>query len=114
MSPFDGCVHFHSLSSPGIAAYAIPPHLLRERLGALVKKYGLALTITESHDAAELAPAMRETLATRSGVHSELAGEYAGGALLMLNIGIPRRGCWGRKISPRPGRLRSRDRAADP
>ncbi len=30
------------------------------------------------------------TLTNSSGVHSELAGEYAAGALLMMNIGMPR------------------------
>lgn len=126
-------VRVHCLNTPDIAAYAIPPDRLSERLRPLVETTGIDLRVTESHEFGEIPPAMREAtvlvgfeLPTRrigelpdlewihlisagvdhllpldwlprrvvmtnsSGVHSELAGEYAAGALLALNIGMPR------------------------
>ena len=126
-------IGIHLLNAPDIAAYAIPPARLRQRLARLVREHRLALEITESHDAATVTPAMREATAlvgftlptariqeiprlrwihlisagvdhllpltwlprsvrmtNSSGVHSELAGEYACCALLMINIGMPR------------------------
>jgi phosphoglycerate dehydrogenase-like enzyme len=126
-------VHVHLLNAPDIAAYAIPPERLRERLQPLVRARRAALRITEDHDPAQVTAPMREatvlvgfnlphrrlaemprlrwihlisagvdhlvpldwlppsvTLTNSSGVHAELAGEYACCALLMVNVGMPR------------------------
>lgn len=125
--------HVHLLNTPDVAAYAIPPKVLEDRLRGLAKVLRLDLAVTESHELAEVTDAMREAtvlvgfdlptervgelpslrwihlisagvdhllpldwlpsrvvMTNSSGVHSDLAGEYAAGALLMLNIGMAR------------------------
>lgn len=56
----DRSLRIHLLNTPDIAAYAIPPKALEEHVREIAAQADTSPVVTESHDAADVPPAMRE------------------------------------------------------